>query len=401
MEEEIYRCESCNGIMQYDINSKQMKCPNCGNSITIINDDSSIIEHTLTIDAKRTIKPAEKTSCTMECNGCGATIEIGKDDTTSECPYCGSTYVLAQKQLDAIIPDGIVRFTIDKHKANEIFNKWVKKRWLAPGKLKTLYQQDKFQGLYLPYWTFDADADADYSAMGGKHRQERYRDKDGNVQTRTVTDWYHTHGHVSNQFDDVLVKAIENDNSKYLDSIEPYDTGQLVSYSPQYLSGYISQCFNIDLQSAHQTARADMDNELRNCARKHVLRRYDEVRDVRIRPVYRNESYKHIFVPVYSTAYHYEGKLYQVAINGQTGKIKGAYPKSPFKIAIIVVLVIALIVAIILGSMKSKNKSDSTALENISQEYEYCYLDSDYQEIDTYEEYYFDTNIALGAEMRL
>ena len=32
MAEEIYRCESCNGIMEYDINSKQMKCPNCGNT---------------------------------------------------------------------------------------------------------------------------------------------------------------------------------------------------------------------------------------------------------------------------------------------------------------------------------------------------------------------------------
>jgi len=80
-----------------------------------------------------------------------------------------------------------------------------------------------------------------------------------------------------------------------------------------------------------------------------VLRRYDEVRDVRIRPQFREESYKHILVPVYSTSYYYEGKLYQVAINGQTGNIAGAYPKSPAKIAAIVVACALLLAAIFYG----------------------------------------------------
>ena len=380
MAEEIYRCESCNGIMEYDINSKQMKCPNCGNCVPIINDTASIVEHKLTMDAKRSIKPSEKTSCTMECSGCGATIEIGKDDTTSECPYCGSTYVLAQKQLDAIVPDGIVPFNIDKIRAKEIFHDWVKKRWLAPGKLKNLYQEDKIQGLYLPYWTFDADSDADYTAMGGKHRTEQYKDKEGNVHTKTVTDWYHTHGHVHEQFDDLLVKAVQNENTQFLESIEPYDTGRLVSFSPEYLSGYFSQCFNVDLESAHNTARAEMADQLRSRASSQVLQRYDTVKDIRIRPVYRNESYKHILVPVYSTSYHYEGKLYQVAINGQTGEIHGAYPKSPVKIARLVLAGLAILGAILYGCYK--DDSSYSGKTDIGFSYEYCYIDSMYEQND-------------------
>lgn len=82
-ESSVYRCESCNGIMEYDVETKQMKCPNCGNCVPILNDTSKIIEHKLTIDAKRILRPSEKTSTTMECTGCGATLEIGKDDTTS------------------------------------------------------------------------------------------------------------------------------------------------------------------------------------------------------------------------------------------------------------------------------------------------------------------------------
>lgn len=349
MAEEIYRCESCNGILEYDINGKQMKCPNCSTTVPIYNDEKTIIEHALTLDAKRTIKPEEKTSSTMECSGCGATLEIGKDNTTSECPYCGSTYVLAQKQLDAIVPDGIIPFGIDKIKAKEIFGNWVKRRWLAPGKLKTLYQEDKMQSMYLPYWTFDADSDADYTAMGGKHRTVHYKDKEGNTKTRVETDWYHTRGHVHHQFDDVLVKAVNNEHGRFLEQLEPYDMGRLSSYAPEYLSGNISQCFNVDLEQAHREARNDMENTLEHLAREQVLRRYDTVKNVHIRPIFRGETYKHILVPVYSTSYHYEGKVYQVSINGQTGEIHGGYPKSPIKIAALVIAIASLIGAIVYG----------------------------------------------------
>lgn len=347
MEKEVYRCESCDGIMEYDIDSKMLKCPNCGNTVAIINETASIIEHPLTIDAKRTLQPSVKHSSTMECTGCGATLEIAKDDTTSECPYCGSTYVLSQKQLDAIIPDGIIPFAIDQNNAKELFRNWVSKRWLAPHKLKTMYQQGEMKRLYLPYWTFDAESDASYTAMGGRHRTERYRDKDGNTRTKSVTDWYHTSGHIHHNFDDVLVKAVSNERSIFLEKIEPYDLGRIVSYAPQYLQGCVSQCYDVNLSSAHQSAREIMASALHSDAGNDVRRRYDTVKNIHIQPVYRNETYKHIFVPVYATSYHYEHKLYQVAINGQTGNVHGDYPKSPIKIAAIVIAAILLIIAIL------------------------------------------------------
>ncbi len=364
MEQEVYRCEACDGIMEYDVVSKQMKCPNCGNMVAILNDTAAIVEHTLTLDAKRTLRPSEKASSTMECTGCGATIELAGGDTTSACPYCGSTYVLAQKQLDSIIPDGIIPFAIDLNNAQEVFRRWIGRRWLAPAKLRTLYQRGKMQRLYLPYWTFDAHTDAAYTAMGGRYRTEHYRDKDGNTQTKTVTDWYHTSGHVRHDFDDLLIKAVSNERSAFLQSIEPYDMGRMVSYAPQYLQGCISQCYEVGLDAAHTGARSAMDNTLRRDAESDVMLRYDTVKNVRIRPTYRDETYKHIFVPIYSLFYHYEGKNYQVAINGQTGNIHGSYPKSPFKIAAIVIAILLLIFAILCGQYEADHRyslEDSTA----------------------------------------
>lgn len=344
-DEVAYRCSSCDGIMEYDIKTKMLKCPNCGNTVELVNDESLVVEHTLTMDARRTLKPSEKKSSTMECSGCGATVEIEANDTTGECPYCGAKYVLAKKQQDAIIPDGIVPFAIDRNRANEVFGTWIKKRWLAPGKLKSLYQQEKMNSLYLPLWTFDAQADASYTARGGRNRYVTHRDKDGKEHQEKITDWYPTAGNVSNFFDDVTVKAVNNERAKLFEKLEPYDLSKIVSYSPEYLQGCQSQCYEVDLESAHQSAIKKMENELEDKARRDVLRVYDEVDSVRIRARYRDETYKHILVPVYSTGYNYKGKNYSVSINGQSGKIKGEYPKSPIKICVIIAIVIAIIIA--------------------------------------------------------
>jgi DNA-directed RNA polymerase subunit RPC12/RpoP len=298
-DEVAYRCSSCDGIMEHDIKTQVLKCPNCGNTVELVNDKSQVVEHALTMDARRTLKPSEKQSSTMECSGCGATVEIEANDTTGECPYCGAKYVLAGKQKDAIIPDGIVPFAIDRNKANEVFGTWIKKRWLAPSKLKSLYQQEKMHSIYLPLWTFDAQADASYTARGGRNHYVTHKDRDGKEHQEKITDWFPTAGNVNNFFDDVTIKAVNNEKSKFFEKLEPYDLGKIVSYSPEYLQGCQSQCYEVDLESAHQSAVKRMENELEDKARRDVLRKYDEVDSLRIRARYKNETYKHILVPVY------------------------------------------------------------------------------------------------------
>lgn len=344
--------------MEFDIASQGLKCPNCGNMQKIKNNARNIKEHTFTRRKAETLSVKEKTSHTMECKGCGAQVEIAADCTATECPYCGSKYVLADKQIESIVPDGVLTFQVDKHKAGEIFTKWINKRYLAPGSLKNLYEKDKLQGVYVPYWTFDADTVCDYHAEGGKHRKVKEKDSNGNEVTKTVTDWYPVHGRVKKFFDDILVKASKNMKGSLLKGIEPYDTKKLVSYQPTYLSGYGSECYTVSLEDAHKDARRTMENELRSLSRSDILKKYDEVRNLSVDIDYDDETYKHILLPVYATAYNYKGKTYSVLINGQNGKISGAYPKSVAKIAIIVA-VIATIIGILVGvSMAGKKNSD-------------------------------------------
>ncbi|MDE7431116.1 MAG: hypothetical protein K2N34_04275 [Lachnospiraceae bacterium] len=377
MADNIYYCSNCGGVMEFDVKTQTLKCPNCDTQVNIVNDTGKIVEHNFTIRAARTIPVAEKQSSTMQCQGCGAKVEISADCTATECAYCGAKYVLAEKQEEAIVPDGVIPFKVDKKDVKETFTKWINKRWLAPGKLKHLYESDKIQGIYVPYWTFDADVVCDYSAQGGKRRKEKVTNSDGSVTEKTVTDWYNTHGRVKEFFDDVLVKASKNLKASLLKGVEPYDTkGELASYAPEYLSGYGAECYTISLEDAHREANRIMEQELKRMAERDVRRQYDDVKNVRIAPDYRKETYKHILIPVYSTAFTYNNKNYTVLINGQTGKIKGDYPKSPAKIAVIVAVIAAAIVGLLFLS-SSKNKSDNNGADVGSAVYTVDYLCED------------------------
>lgn len=339
--EKGYSCEKCGGSMNFDVQSQTLKCEHCGNEIVII-DEKNVSEHPLTTVELHTIKPEQKTSHTMSCKGCGALIEVEGTVTSVSCPYCGADYVLAEKQIETIIPDGVVPFQIDKIKAAEILRTWIKKRWLAPGSLKTLCQYDKFQGVYLPYWTFDAKTNCYYTAMGGRDRQVAYKDDKGETKYRIETDWFFTQGQFSHFFDDILVKASSKLKENLLNRIEPYQTHEIPSYSPDYLAGYSSEIFTVDLQTAHHSAVEEMEQELKSMSANDVLRRFDRVRDVRIRVDYQNETFKHVLLPVYATSYRYKEKQYSVLINGQSARIQGEYPKSPIKVAGLVLLGIIL-----------------------------------------------------------
>lgn len=401
MADNVYYCSNCGGIMEFDVKSQKLKCPNCDTEVNIVNDKNKIVEHNFNKRVAQTISVAEKQSSTMQCKGCGAKVEVSKDCTATECPYCGSKYVLAEKQEESIVPDGVVPFKVDKREVKEKFSKWITKKWLAPAKLKNLYERGKIQGIYIPYWTFDADIVCDYSAEGGKERKEKIKNSDGSVSEKTVVDWYNTHGCVKNFFDDVMIRGSNNLSASLLKGVEPYDLKKgLASYSPQYFSGYSAECYTVPIDDAHREANRIMESELRSMAENDVRRHYDRVRNVRIAPDYRKETYKHILIPVYSTAYTYRNKNYTVLINGQTGKIKGGYPKSPVKIAIIIAVIAAIIIGLFVvraHGAEPVQPDDNNGIESsVVYEMDYIEVDDNSSETDIDQGYYIEDNNMLN-----
>ena len=81
----------------------------------------------------------------------------------------------------------------------------------------------------------------------------------------------------------------------------------------------------------------------------------DTQRNLEIHPTFSAQTFKHILVPVWLLSYLYRAKTYQVVVNGYDGRMAGQYPKSPWKIALLVLL--AIIVAVIVLMLSGEGGS--------------------------------------------
>jgi len=342
---QVYLCSGCGGNMEFDIPSQKMKCPYCQTEVDIQDDKSLIKEYDF-----NDIKNIESTSTwnnevsVIKCDGCGAESVVEKDQTALFCSYCGSSHVLASKQSAGIRPEAILPFKIDIHKARELFEKWIRSRWLAPGSLKKFYQSDKLKSVYVPYWTYDADTYNSYTAEGGKVYYVDVERNGKKTRERRVR-WYRVNGRFERFFDDVQVNASKNFDESLMRKIEPYNTKELEPYKPEYISGYTAERYSLGVAECFETAKRKMYDALTDDVRNIVLKKYDEVRNIRIDVRYSNVKYKHVLLPVWTAYYDYNGKKYIYIINGQSGIVSGNSPLSPVKIALLVLLGIAALLA--------------------------------------------------------
>ena len=76
----------------------------------------------------------------------------------------------------------------------------------------------------------------------------------------------------------------------------------------------------------------------------------DTFRNLVVHSDYSRQTFKHILAPVWLLTYNYGPRSFQCAMNGVTGVIAGEYPKSPWKIALIVLaIIVGIAIAMSLG----------------------------------------------------
>ncbi len=338
---QVYLCSSCGGNMEFDIKSQKLKCPYCGEETDISGDKSQVKEYDFNdVLGREASHEWDKEVSVVKCDSCGAETVVDKHQTALHCGYCGSSHVLESKQSAGIKPEGIIPFKIDKHKAKEIFDKWIRRRWLAPNKLKSLYQSDKMISVYIPYWTYDAQTYNDYTAEGGEVYYVTVRRNGKNERQRKVR-WHRVRGSFDRFFDDVQVNASKNYDAPLMRKIEPYNTKEVEPYKPQYISGYMAERYSLGVVECFEEAKGKINDELVAEVRSRVLKRYDEVRSIHINTHYSDVKYKHILLPLWTAQYDYNGKKYRYMINAQNGTISGKSPLSAVKIAILVALALA------------------------------------------------------------
>jgi hypothetical protein len=347
-----FSCPACGGEAQWNPARQMLVCPFCGTTApatveTGPGGEEVIREHDLAA-AIRGIPDdargwqAQKTS--VRCQSCQAISVFDPQRVAQRCDFCGSSALVPYEEIkEAFRPESLLPMKLSEVNVRDLIRKWYGSRWFAPNKLKRAAVTDIVKGLYIPYWTFDAQAHAHWTAESGYYYYvtETYRDANGRTQTRQVRKvrWVPSSGSLEHFFDDELVAASKGVHPGLLRKVEPYPTKELTPYSASFLSGWVVERYQIDPVSAAQHAREGMDAQVRSMCASRVPG--DTHRNLQVATRYSGQTFKHILVPLWLLSYFYGRRSFQVVINGYTGAIAGEYPKSWVKITLAVLAFLA------------------------------------------------------------
>jgi hypothetical protein len=355
-----FHCPACGADAHWNPEKKALVCPYCGTvSPMEISPTGEVKENDLAaamraLPANQRGWKAEKKA--VKCQSCQAITVFDPTRVAQRCEFCGSAQIVPYEEIKApISPEGLLPFTISESTVRDSLRQWYGNRWFAPNRLKRAAMTDTVRGVYLPYWTFDAQVHADWQAESGYYyyETETYRDANGNTQTRQVQKirWQSSSGQLDHFFDDELVPATRGADPDLLPQIEPFPTKELKSYSASFVAGWPVEQYQIDLIAAAQAARSRMESETRSICSSKVPG--DTHRNLRVQADFSAQTFKHLLLPVWLVSFDYGARSFQVLVNGVTGQIAGKYPKSAWKIFFFALFILAVVgIIVLIGSSR-------------------------------------------------
>jgi DNA-directed RNA polymerase subunit RPC12/RpoP len=344
MEEHRFPCDQCGADYRFAPDRGELVCDHCGHAESIAQSgpwDSSIRE----LDFNRALAqdlPEQEIEETrvLNCPNCAAQVEFDATLHAAECPFCATPVVTDTGTHRHIKPRGLLPFALDEEKARDAMNDWLGGLWFAPGGLQAYARKGrKMQGVYVPYWTFDADTHSSYRGERGTvYYVNRTVIRDGKRQQVRVPKvrWRGVTGRVARFFDDVLVLASRSLPKRFTDALEPWDLAALEPYNPEYLAGFRAEGYTVELEEGFAEARGHMDREIARDVRFDIGGDRQRIHDIQTRVG--DVTFKHVLLPVWLAAYKYRGETYRFVVNGRTGRVQGERPWSAWKIAVAVIL---------------------------------------------------------------
>ncbi|WP_439143043.1 TFIIB-type zinc finger domain-containing protein [Planktotalea sp.] len=355
LEEHRFPCDQCGADFRFDPSEGKLTCDHCGHSAAIEGTGRHAqpireLDFADAINAQLPDAEIEETRV-LSCLNCAAQVELGGADHASECPFCATPVVTGTGIHRHIKPKAVLPFALDERSARKSMTDWLGGLWFAPNGLKDYARKGrKIQGIYVPYWTFDADTKSNYSGERGTiYYETQTVMRDGKRQQIKVpkTRWRAVSGKVARFFDDVLVLASKSLPKRYTDALEPWDLAALEPYNPEFLAGMRAEGYMVELQDGFAQARHQMERVIERDVKFHIGG--DRQRVHNVDTDLNDVTFKHILLPIWLAAYKYRGKTYRFVVNGSTGRVQGERPYSAIKITFAVVLGLLIAAAIGFG----------------------------------------------------
>ncbi len=310
-----FRCENCGGVMEFEPKTQRMRCPHCGTEKDI--QDMKIDD----------VNFSHQDFKVFHCSSCGAELLTDENTTSTFCSYCGNATLIESRVTGENAPTYIIPFKYRKGDAIDAFRDWCKKGVLTPNIFKNSTTVEKVSGIYVPFWLFDVDGDLQAS---GECTKVRYSsDEEYNY---IHTSYYHVHRDINASFVKIPADASVKMDDDIMDKLEPFYYDDLQEFNMAYLSGYLSEKYNMNFDALMPRVRQRAEEYMETFLSRE-LAMYDG-KSVHSQKRIRLNNAVYVVLPVWILNYRYQGKNYTFAMNGQTGSIVADLPWSKKKAAI-------------------------------------------------------------------
>lgn len=348
-----YKCPSCTGPLHFDSRTGKMECEYCGSSFTVNEiealyaDKNDKAEETFNTSAQTQSAFAAAGDDITDgisgewdvsgagsewgadaadmraytCPSCGAQLICDSTTAATSCPYCGNPTIVPGQFSGVLMPDLIIPFKLDKEAAKAAMRKHFTGKKLLPRRFTDENHLDEVVGVYIPFWLFDADADADMSFDATRSRtwsDRNYR--------YTETRYYKLIRSGDLHFENVPVDGSAKWDDTAMESLEPFDTREAVRFKKAYLSGYLADRYDVNAERSVNRANTRVRNSTIQAFRS-TTDGYFSVTPSHSNIRLSNNRAKYALFPVWILNTSWNGKNYQFAMNGQTGKFIGDLPE--------------------------------------------------------------------------
>lgn len=324
-----YKCPCCGGAIAFDSEVQKMKCPFCDTEFemeTLAGYDDVLKneqEDNMNWEAAAGGEWQDDETdslCSYVCNSCGGEITCDENTAATFCPFCGNPVVMMGRLSGVLKPNYVIPFKIDEKAAKDALKKHYEGKRLLPKVFKEQNHIDEVKGVYVPFWLFDTNADANMRYKATKVRS--WSDSEYNY---TETSFFAVTRGGSMEFERVPVDGSEKMPDDLMDSLEPFDFSQAVDFQTAYLAGFLADKYDVGAEQCTERVNERIRKST-EAAFDATVKGYTSVTKEAGSIQLRDSKVWYALFPIWLLNTTWNGKNYLFAMNGQTGKMVGDLP---------------------------------------------------------------------------
>ena len=339
-----YQCPACTGPLHFAGSSGKLECEYCGSSFDVAEieklyarkeEQAAANQAAAEAGEAQSWNTAEAGSVwsdqeaaglkSYSCTSCGAELVCDATTAATACPYCGNPTVVPGQLEGMLRPDYVIPFKLEKQAAIDALKNYYRGKRFLPKAFSAQNHIDKIQGIYVPFWLFDGEADAELVMDATRSHTTRTSSEE-----IIDTEHFRVERGGTIRFQRVPVDGSSKMPDAHMDAIEPFDYGEMVPFSTAYLPGYLADKYDVDAEASAARANERVSNTAIGMLQSTIIGYQGQTvlgKDVNIR----QGQVKYAMLPVWMLHTKWQNKDYLFAMNGQTGKLIGDLPVSKGK----------------------------------------------------------------------